>query len=306
MARFKPDSGSGRAGGLEAPTIEGGHLTTPLDTVLAHQDYILLLRYVGRELMSVTRHPVLGAAELEAVIEERQTVKARVLHSVNAQAFADASPPIDLPGAITRFGYDRLRDLAIAAAVGELYRPDRKVGLYRRWQLWRHAVWVGVCARLLARLRQLPAAEWAFAAGFLHDIGILLEDLCVPGRFEVLMRSLNTDKTLIGNERIWLGTHHTEIGRRVADACEFHPAVRDAIYFHHNSDKYDGTHGGIVRCVEAANVICTMRGVPSTGVRLAALPRVAFSELKLTGPETRALAIDTEREAGRFESLLEI
>jgi hypothetical protein len=61
-----------------------------------------------------------------------------------------------------------------------------------------------------------------------------------------------------------------------------------------------------VRCVEAANVICTMRGVPSTGLRLVALPGVALSGLKLTGPAMRALATDTEREAGRFESLLEI
>lgn len=306
MAKVTPELGGVRAGARTGRAANETAPALPLDAVLAHQGYVLLLRYVGRELMNVAGNPVLGAAELEAVIEERLAVKARVLHSVNAEAYASGSTPVGLEGAIERLGYDRVRDLAIAAAVGELYRPDRGVGPYRRWQLWRHAVWVGTCCRFVARRRQVGAAEWAFAAGLLHDVGIVLQDLCVPSRFEVLMRSLDVGKTLIENERVWLGTDHAELGWRVAEHCELHPAVRDAICFHHASEAYDGKYGGIVRCVEAANVICTMRGVASVGVRLVAMPRVALSELKLTGDEIRTLAFDVEREVGPYEALLDI
>jgi HD-like signal output (HDOD) protein len=284
----------------------GQHAQGPLDAVARRQDCILLLRYVGRELMSVSRNPVLAAAELEAVIEERMVVKARVLRSINSDAYANQSGVVDLEGAIARSGYDRIRDLAVVAAVSDLFRPDRTVGPYRRWQLWQHAARVGTCARLLARRRQLPLAEWAFAAGFLHDIGLVLQDLCLHERYDELMQSLDVGKSLIENERNWLGTDHTEVGQLVADHCEFHPAVRDAIRWHHASEQYKGTHVGIVRCVEAANVICAMQGAPSIGLRLLKMPRDALSDLKLTSQEIRSLAVDVERESARYETLLDI
>ena len=82
------------------------------------------------------------------------------------------------------------------------------------------------------------------------------------------MRSLDESKTLTDNERAVLSFDHTTLGEKVAESWGFPEAVRAAIRYHHASINYRGEDIDTVRCVEVANLICTLKGISSVGAKL--------------------------------------
>lgn len=57
----------------------------------------------------------------------------------------------------------------------------------------------------------------AFSAGLLHDIGIMVLDVCAPERFAVVWKNAQGDgDELIQAERAVFGFDHAELGAEVA------------------------------------------------------------------------------------------
>jgi putative nucleotidyltransferase with HDIG domain len=152
--------------------------------------------------------------------------------------------------------------------------------------------------------RKIPAFEDAFLAGLLHDIGIILEDQYVHKAFGAMIRSLGTEKALTVWEHEYLGFDHTKLGARMAESWKFPPAVQAAIRFHHMSENCRGEEVAIVRCVEVANLICTLKGISSVGVKLTRLPQAALAGLSLDKEDIKVLATDLDREISLYEALL--
>jgi HD-like signal output (HDOD) protein len=165
---------------------------------------------------------------------------------------------------------------------------------------------VGICARLIAMRRKLEAFEDAFLAGLLHDIGIILEDQQVHDRFTRAMRSLSNQQTLIEAERAQLGFDHTQLGEKLAEDWQFPEAVKAAIRFHHTSVLYRGPVIDIVRCVDVANLICTLKGITSVGLPLVAVCNPALAGLSLTSDDLVVLSEDLDDELRKNESLFRL
>jgi putative nucleotidyltransferase with HDIG domain len=75
----------------------------------------------------------------------------------------------------------------------------------------------------------------AFSAGLLHDIGIMVLDVCAHERFaEVWQNAQGGDgEKLIEAERAAFGFDHAELGAEVARRWKFPTAIEDAIRYHY-------------------------------------------------------------------------
>jgi putative nucleotidyltransferase with HDIG domain len=255
--------------------------------------------------MEVAGDPASGAVDLKEVIETDAALSARILRCVNSSAYATRTKITSLQQSIAYLGLNQIRNLAVTASVSELFKKDDRIGPYCRSQLWRHLVSVGICSRLIAMRRKMNDFEEAFLAGLLHDIGIVLEDQHTHGQFVAVVRSLDATKTLAQVERDYLGFDHTALGAKVAANWGFPEPVKASIRYHHASAAYRGEHIDIVRCVEVANLICTLKGIPSVGLKLVKLSQPAVTGLSLTKDDITVLAEDLDRElvasAGLFQ-----
>jgi HD-like signal output (HDOD) protein len=142
-----------------------------------------------------------------------------------------------------------------------------------------------------------------FLAGLLHDVGIILEDQHIHGPFFAVIRSLDKEKTLSQVEREILGFDHAELGERVGRGWGFPEAVLVAIRYHHESFKYKGPEVDALRCVEVANLICSIKGVPSVGAQLVRVPQAALRALELGKRDLVVLAEDLDEEIRTNQSL---
>ena len=277
-----------------------------LETVLRRIDEISTLPQIALRVAEVARNENSSAADLKDIMENDVSLSARVLRCVNSSAYALRSKVTNLQQAITYLGLKQIRNLAMTASVAELFAKDEKIGCYRRRELWRHLVSVGVAARLVAMRRNMRNFDDAFLAGLLHDVGIVLEDQHAHGPFATVIETLNPQKTLADAERTHLGFDHTVLGEKVAETWGFPDGVRAAIRFHHTSVNYRGPDIAIVRAVEVANMICTLKGITSVGMKLVKPCRPALEALSLNTVDISVLSEDLDAELVKSASLLSL
>lgn len=267
-----------------------------VDKVAKRIDGISTLPHVALRVMEVANDDRSGAADLKAVLEADPALSARVLRCVNSSAYALRTKVTNLQLAIAYLGLKQIRNLAVTASVSDIFKKDEQVGSYSRAGLWKHLVSVGICARLIALRQRLPEFEDTFLAGLLHDIGIILEDQHMHNPFCQMIQSLSPSKTLAECEREHFGFDHTQLGERVAELWKFPQAAQAAIAYHHASVVYRGEHAPTVRCVEVANLICTLKGVSSVGVNLLRSSRAVLDAMSLSKEDIEVLASDLDHE----------
>lgn len=276
------------------------------ETLVRRIEEISTLPQIALRVMEVANDPRSGAAELKAVMESDVALSARVLRCVNSAAYAVRTKISNLQQAIAYLGMKQVRNLAMTAGVTELFRNEETIGPYRRTELWRHLVCVAIGARLIAMRLKFQNFEDAFLAGLLHDLGIILEDQYLHVPFTQVIHSLDDEKTLADVERLHFGFDHTELGHDVAQLWRFPEVVRAAIRYHHASHLYRGKDLPLLRCVEASNLICTLKGIPSVGRKLVRFSRNALSGLGLMKEDIAILAEDFDQEFATNASLFQI
>lgn len=277
-----------------------------LDELVRRVSDISTLPHVAMKTMEVANDPKSSAIDLKEIIESDAALGARILRCVNSSAYATREKVTNLQQAISYLGLRQIRSLALTASVSEMFSKDEEIGPYRRRNLWSHLVAVGICSRLIAMRQKLPDFEDAFAAGLLHDIGIVLEDQYLHGHFCNIIQSLGEGPTLAEAERKVLGFDHAKLGTQVAELWRFPDSVKAAIGFHHMSVNYHGADITVVRCVEIANLICTVKGYSSIGLKLVKVSQPALGALSLTKEHIAVLAADLDEELAKNAALFEL
>jgi HD-like signal output (HDOD) protein len=277
-----------------------------LDEVLGRVAEISTLPHVAVKVMEVANDPDSSTIEMKNAIEMDPSLGARVLRCVNSSAYGLREKVSNLQRAISRLGLRQIRNLALTASVADLFAREETIGSYRRRGLWRHMVAVGVCARLIAMRQRIPDFEDAFAAGLLHDIGIVLEDQYAHAQFRKVIQDLDGGATLIAAERRRLGFDHCQLGGRVAEGWHISERVAAAIGHHHDSSAYHGQEIAVVRCVEVADAICTLKGYSPMGRTPVSEFQPALSALSLTREHLSVLSQDTDEELARNAALFDL
>ena len=276
-----------------------------LDDVVWRIDEISTLPHIALKVMKVASDPESGAADLKDVVESDAALSARLLRCVNSSAYAVRTRITNLQQAVAYLGLKQIRNLAVTASVSEMFKTDATINNYSRTGLWRHLVSVGICARMIAMRLKMPNFEDMFLAGLLHDIGIILMDQHVHESFTTIIGSLDGKTPLAKVEREHLGFDHTTLGESVARNWVFPEPVKAAIRYHHASQAYRGSETNVVRCVEVANLLCTLKGISSVGMKLVEFSRPAVAGLSMTKEDIAILVEDLDAEfdanAGLFQ-----
>jgi putative nucleotidyltransferase with HDIG domain len=289
-----------------APPYAEPHEPPRLDTVVRRIDEISTLPQLALQVMEVAENENAGAGALKQVMECDPALSARVLRCVNSSAYALRLRITNLQQAIAFLGTKQIRNMAMVAIVSEMFKTGGSVGPYRRDSLWRHLVAVGLCARLIAMRLGFQNFEEMFLAGLLHDIGIILEDQHAHAGFCAMLETLDASKTLPENELLHLGFDHTRLGAQVAAKWGFPEAAQAAIRHHHTTTAYHGPAVDVVRCVDVANLLCTLKGISSVGVKLLRSSAKTFADLGLDKDDVLVLAEDFDHELAENQFLLQI
>ena len=178
--------------------------------------------------------PSVTAAELGQIISQDTSLTARLLKIVNSSYYGFQAKIETVSRAVTVVGLRELRGLVIAASAVETFSnvPDE---ILNKVRFWRHSLYCGVIARLLAEQCNVLHSERLFVAGLLHDIGKLIIAQRLPT--ETRMITLEADS---GNrsefevEQDFLGFNHAEVGGELMKAWSMPETLFESVAYHHN------------------------------------------------------------------------
>jgi len=189
---------------------------------------------VALDLLPVLARPGGGSKEIAQVIEQDQTIAARLLRWVNSSLFGLVDEVDSLQRAVTLLGIDAVRSLVLQNALERSVAPPSLHGLSQRL-IWRHASAASVTARHLARSGHRIDPSVAATVGLLHDIGLLLLLTTERRKLDTaLICSATTREPLIAHEDAAMGFNHQTWGQSFVRAWHLPEAIAHPIGSHHS------------------------------------------------------------------------
>ncbi len=169
---------------------------------------------------------------LAASIEQDVVIAGTILSIANSAMYGGRSAVSNVRQAIARVGMTKTRNVLLGLSVTRGFKTVKVQS--PNWSLARfnaHSLASATLSDLIVRNVRSANAEWAFMAGLLHDIGLLVIAAGLPEHFTIIMRNSSGDATLIEQEQDVLGFTHFELGAEMASRWNCPAPVQDAARF---------------------------------------------------------------------------
>src|SRR3954453_13398318 len=129
---------------------------------------------VTAKIVSTVEDPKSTAASLHKIVAHDPALATRILKVVNSAFYGLPGQIGSVERAIVLLGLNAIKNIAVAASLGQLFRGVKLCDNFTAKDLWTHCIAAGAPARALARQMTLPIADEAFLAGLIHDTGLLV------------------------------------------------------------------------------------------------------------------------------------
>lgn len=249
-----------------APLAMTDQRRAALERLFARIGEMATLPTAAQKVLRLTEDENANSDEIREAIQSDPVLVARILRRLNSSYYALSHKVADLRTAVSLLGLREVRNLALTVFVSRFFEGGATHGSYKRENLWAHSVGVAVAARLVAKVCGRGAADEAYVAGLLHDLGLILLDQSLRRHFHRVIDALDpATPTHIAENRI-LTFDHALLGGYVARNWNFPDPVADSITFHHQPWCYTGPHRDLVHVVAVANYLCSRAGLTSLGL----------------------------------------
>jgi putative nucleotidyltransferase with HDIG domain len=191
--------------------------------------------------------------ELEAIIKVDPGLTSRVLKIANSALYARQREITSLQMAITLLGFNNLRNLVLLLTASSLFPRMKKSSFHAGF--WRHCILSAFIARGIALRCQKAAAEEAFTAGLLHDIGQAVLYNADPDSYERAMETARLGSTSLETiEEQMFGVNHRQVGGAVLKRWNFPELFADTAE-EHESLNIGSPHKSIIIMVSVAGLL---------------------------------------------------
>ncbi len=155
-------------------------------------------------------------AALADVIATDLGLTAQVLRLVNSTFFSRRVPISSVAEASAALGVPTLKSILLSASVVDRFREKRCEG-FDPVESWRHSLVVAMASRRLARCFFEPGQDDLYAAGLLHDAGVVVMAQHLPEDYAFVLQSVrDSGKPLKDVEREVFGMSHADVGYTLA------------------------------------------------------------------------------------------
>lgn len=231
--------------------------------VLITSEDLPTLPHVATRVLSVVNDPGTSAKDLQKVIEADQALTERLLRMANSAMFGGSQSITNLQGAVTRLGFNRVRNMVLVASTKDVYHSENNVAM----ELWRHSLGVGIGCRLVGELVGFKKNELddLFLAGLFHDVGKVLMNLQRPETYEQIIESaLEQRKPTSEMEREVFRFSHEEVGAMILQKWNLPGHLVQPVRYHHliqDPEAEPIENEKMVAVVATADLIANMLGI---------------------------------------------
>ncbi|NCG20883.1 MAG: HDOD domain-containing protein [Rhodobacterales bacterium] len=231
------------------------------------------------QLSKLLEQPTSSVSQVAKAVGTDPALTIQLLRLANSAVYGGRSIHT-INQAISRLGFARMRELALASTVVRMFRfmPEHLLNMEL---FWRHSVATGLCAQILGKHHLGLSTESLFVAGLLHDIGSLLICTQEPKiARNLLIQTQNSGELLHHAERRILGTDHADIGAELLARWKVPKGHQIGVGFHHRPMEAP-TQVKIACVVHLADIIVSGLSFGSNGEQL--VPNLDERAIKMLG-----------------------
>ncbi|MCC6422193.1 MAG: HDOD domain-containing protein [Phycisphaerales bacterium] len=235
--------------------------TTIVRDAIRKVSSIATLPEITTQVISTVENPNSTAKQLHQIISHDPALVTRILKVVNSAFYGLPGQIGSIERAIVLLGLNAVKNIAIAASLGQLFRGAALCDGYSPRDLWTHCIAVAITARALAREMKLPIADEAFLAGMIHDLGMIVSLQVHPDKLrEVCQKAHQDGGDFCAIEQELIGTDHAQLGMALAEAWKFPRPCQLVAGYHHRPTDLADNNRILVTLVAVADVLCCQGG----------------------------------------------
>ena len=241
-------------------TLEVDSKTLVAD-ILKKVTTIATLPQVTSQIIKIVEDPKSTAQQLNKVVVHDPALVTRILKVVNSAFYGLPGQIGSIERAIVILGLNGVKNTAVAASLGQLFRAAELCEGFTAKDLWTHCMGVAVIARDLARNMKLSLADEAFLAGLIHDVGLLVQLQLYPEKLrEVCNAARREEVDFCELERRIIGLDHQQLGMGLAELWKFPRACQLVAGYHHQPQALADQSRHLVGLVHVADTLCCLSG----------------------------------------------
>lgn len=197
-----------------------------------------------------------------AVVASDSALALRALRVANSPIYALPGRIESIPQAVSLIGLQRIRSLAMASAVIDLF-GTLPPGLIDTRRFWEHSLAVALSARTLGEFSGERDAERHFSAGLLHDVGLAVLAIAAPAQLAESLAAAAQGEPLCQAERRRLGFDHGDLGAALLERWSMPASLSEPVAAHHagTSQRY----GQETACVHVGEILAEALALGSVG-----------------------------------------
>jgi HD-like signal output (HDOD) protein len=212
---------------------------------------------VTSKIIATVEDPKSTAGTLHKIVSHDPALVTRIMKVVNSAFYGLPGQIGSIERAIVLLGLNAIKNIAVAASLGQLFRGAKLCDGFTPKDLWTHCIAVGVTARELAKQMKLPVADEAFLAGMIHDVGLLISLQTAPEQLRQVCEVAKTsDRAFIDLEREVMGMDHQQLGTCLAEQWRFPKNCQLVAGHHHQPSALGEGNRLLVTLVYVADTIC--------------------------------------------------
>ncbi|HEY4362470.1 MAG TPA: HDOD domain-containing protein [Bryobacteraceae bacterium] len=169
-----------------------------------------------------------SVSQLAANVEQDAVIAGTIVSIANSALYGRYTVVASVRQAVARIGINKTRNVLLGLSVSN---SVGRLKVRSPWSLKRfnaHALASATLSDLLVRKVSSTDPEWAFMAGLLHDIGLLVIAVGLPEQFDELHAPTTGDVGLIERELAVLGFTHFDLGAEVVERWKCPLPVQEA------------------------------------------------------------------------------
>jgi HD-like signal output (HDOD) protein len=211
-----------------------------------------LLRYLERPLDSQNVH------EIVKLIAKDESLAARCLQIANSPLFGCSREVESIQAAVVALGLERIHQIAVSCSFLKLLPSMHDVSPS---VFWAHSLGCALVAREFATKIGFADPGKAYAAGLLHDVGVIALLSVAPEEFAKALRLARSERIALHEaEQRELGINHEEAGRIIAGIWHLPLDIREVIAHHHTPESAGESHA-LVSIVGFSDLLCRLNGI---------------------------------------------
>ena len=260
---------------------------------------IATLPEVTAQIIRTVEDPRSSAQQLHKIVSHDPALVSRILKVANSAFYGLPGQIASVERAIVLLGLNGVKNIAVAASLGQLFRGAALCDGFAARDLWTHCIAVAVAARDLARGMKWNCADEAFLAGLLHDIGVLVSLQLYPDKLRAVCEAAKLGQTPFCElERQMIGIDHQQLGAALAEHWKVPRPCQMVTGHHHQPTTLAEQGRQLVAAVYVADTLCCQT---KHGFNLTALQQPLTDQM-LSELQIDSMAVTNTR--SRLDSLV--